>query len=99
MGILFIGAGWALFYFGGWNLIWGADVWNMAQIIVDTRSIIIDYDEVILWNRGWAVKINGLWYGLYHFARYLDPGWLRWIMGGAGLWAFFQAVIILAKGK
>ncbi len=89
------GVGWALFYFGSWNLVLGKKINLFLQYLstgqLKQQSFIVD-------SGGFVFSINEKYYGFIRNERFFDSPVIQWIMLFFALGAFIWAIQMLLTG-
>lgn len=84
------GAGAALFYYGGWDILWNTKLgWlNLAM-----------RDSIYIGDRSFIFRIDSGWYGVSSTARFFDSPLIQWAMLFGSFTAFSSALTILNSDK
>lgn len=97
IGVLFLLACVAFFFFGGWGFVVGEEVNLLDQTLV-SGQLILDYKDILFDDYAIAININDKYYGFYRMDRFFDSSVIQWgmlIMSIGTLWyglkAFFNA--------
>jgi hypothetical protein len=83
--LIFGGIGWALFYFGSWNLILGKKINLLSVTQFKNRSFIFADD-------GFVFRFNEKYFGFIKGGQFFDSPFIQWIMLLLSLSAFALAI-------
>lgn len=84
----------ALFYFGGWDIMWGGQPdWYMLAGVYK-KGVANDY---VVSKHALLFKIDSTYYGIYKISRFFESSFIQWVMGFTALFAFYESLKNLVK--
>lgn len=89
--------GYGLFFFGGWQIVWGEKI-NLLKQMLLTGNLHLKEQSLLFLETGFVIRINELYYGFAVSSRFFDSPFIQWIMLFPSLYLMLRGVFYLIFG-
>lgn len=88
-------AGWLLFYFGSWQIVWNKEVSLLEQVFLGHLSL--KPQNFLFLDPGFIFKFNDSYYGFSSNNHFFNSPFIQWLMLSFSLVAIYEGIILFAK--
>ena len=98
LGLLIIGLGWGLYFFGSWHVLVGRSISIFEQALITGSKLSFVNKDFIFVKDGFLFRINESYYGFFCDKHFFDAPFIQWAMLFAGVYSICSGIKMFITG-